>query len=112
MLAFFLPLSLYGSMKLVAITKTMSENLVTLLLEQYRRIYHRITVRGSRVSGIAAMTTKGILAYILTTDTVNGDHFLNFLAADLIPQMTAFDGSDVPLIIIMHITAVCTILKK
>jgi len=32
---------------------------------------------------------------------VNGDHFLNFLAADLIPQMTAFDGSDIPSIIIM-----------
>jgi len=63
--------------------------------------YHRITVRGSRLSGIAAITTNGILAYTLTTDIVNGEHFLNFLAADLIPQMTSFDGSDAPSVIIM-----------
>ena len=47
------------------------------------------------------MTTKNMLAYGLTTKTVNAIHFLEFLAASLIPQMKSFDGSDGPSVIIM-----------
>ena len=56
-------------------------------------VYHRWLVRGQRISAIAAICCDGLVAYDLTTGTVNGEQFLEFVQGSLIPQMAAFDGS-------------------
>lgn len=42
-------------------------------------IYHRLLARGWRVSAIAAICYDGLEAYELTTGTVNGEQFLEFI---------------------------------
>ena len=64
-------------------------------------VYHSLLVRGTRVSVITAMSVDGIVAYDLTTDTVNGEKFLDFLRATLIPEMMPHDGSNSMSILIM-----------
>ena len=64
-------------------------------------VYHRLLVRGKRVSAITAMSVDGMVVYDLTTDTINGEKFLDFLRATLIPEMMPYDGSNPKSIIIM-----------
>ena len=64
-------------------------------------IYQRFLVRGTRVSAIAAISTEGLVALDLTTQTVNSEFFYDFVRGSLIPQMTTFDGSSSTSIVIM-----------
>ena len=53
------------------------------------------------MNAIAAMSSTGITALDLTTDTANGDKFFDFLRASLIPYMMAFNGINPQSIVIM-----------
>ena len=55
--------------------------------------YHRFLSRGKRVSAIAAISSDGYVAADLTTGSVNGENFLEFVHGTLIPEMEPFDGS-------------------
>ena len=55
-------------------------------------IYHRWLVRGQRISAIAEICCDGLVTYELTTGTVNGELFLQFVQGSLIPEMAPFDG--------------------
>lgn len=55
-------------------------------------IYHRLLVRGSRVSSIAAMCSEGVVDYELTDSTVNAGKFYDFVRGQLIPNMQPFPG--------------------
>ena len=55
--------------------------------------YHRFLARGKRVSAIAAISYDGCIGADLTTGSVNGDKFLEFVHGTLIPEMEPFDGS-------------------
>ena len=50
-------------------------------------------MRGKRVSAIAAISSDGLVAVELTTDSVNAEKFLDFVRGSLIPEMEPFDGS-------------------
>ena len=52
-----------------------------------RAVSRHLLVRGRRISVIAAMSSKGILDIELTTGTVNGEIFCDFVRGTLIPQM-------------------------
>ena len=54
--------------------------------------YHRLLSRGRRVNAIAAMASSGVLALELTTSTVNGQIFFDFVRGSLIPNMMPYDG--------------------
>ena len=54
--------------------------------------YHRLLSRGRRVNAIAAMASSGVLALELTTSTVNGEIFFDFVRGSLIPNMMPYDG--------------------
>ncbi len=55
-------------------------------------VYHRFLVRGKRMSAIAAICTEGLVDVELTTGSVDGDKFLDFVRGSLIPSMHPFDG--------------------
>ena len=63
--------------------------------------YYRFHAHGRRVSSVAAMSVDGVLAYELTYNTVNGEFFLDFLRASLVPEMMTYNGSNPKCIIIM-----------
>ncbi len=50
-------------------------------------VCHRFLVRGVRISAIAAICSEGLIDVELTTGTVNGDKFLDFVKGTLIPNM-------------------------
>ena len=54
--------------------------------------YHRLLSRGKRVNAIAAMASTGVLALELTTSTVTGETFFDFVRGSLIPNMLPYDG--------------------
>lgn len=56
-------------------------------------VYHRFMVRGKRISAIAAICSEGLLGVELTTGSVNGDAFIDFVRGTLIPNMNPFDGT-------------------
>ena len=56
-------------------------------------VYHRLLVRGKRISAIAAISSNGLLGVELTTSSVNADKFADFVRGTLIPNMQPFDGS-------------------
>ena len=64
-------------------------------------VYNRLLVRGKRVSAITAMTVDGVLAYDLTTSTVNGEKFLDFLRGTLVPEKMSYNGSNPKSILIL-----------
>ena len=80
--------------------------------------YHRLLTRGKRINAIAAMSSTGIIALDLTTDTVNGDKFFDFLRASLIPNMMSFNGTNPQSIVIMdncsvhHVEEVTELLRQ
>ena len=70
-------------------------------LRGMRAEYHRMLVRGQRVNAVAALSSNGIVALDLTTDTVNGDTFFDFLRGSLIQNMMPFNGTNPQSIIVM-----------
>lgn len=64
-------------------------------------IYHRLLVRGQRVSAIAAISTDGLLDVELTTGSVNADKFEDFVRGSVIPNMHPFDGTSTKSIAIL-----------
>ena len=64
-------------------------------------VYHRQLIRGRRISAIAAISTSGVLDYELTTDSVNGEKFLDFVRGSLIPNMNPFDGTSSKSIVVL-----------
>ena len=56
-------------------------------------VYHRFLMRGKRISAIAAICSEGLLGVELTTGSVDGDKFVDFVRGTLIPNMNAFDGT-------------------
>ena len=75
-------------------------------------------LRGKRVNAITATCLTGIIALDLTTDTVNGDKFFDFLRASLISNMMAFNGMNPRSIVIMdncsvhHVQEVTELLRQ
>ena len=56
-------------------------------------VYHRMLIRGRRVSAITAISNDGLVGVELTHGSVNGDIFADFVRGTLIPEMQSFDGS-------------------
>ena len=63
--------------------------------------YHRILVRGQRISAIAAISSDGLVAVDLKNGSVDSEFMYDFIRGTLIPQMHSFDGSNPKSIIIM-----------
>ena len=62
----------------------------------------KLLVRGKRISAIAAMSwSEGILDVDLTSGSVNGDTFYDFVCGTLIPNMHPFDGLSRNSIVVM-----------
>ena len=53
---------------------------------------HTLLVRGERVSGIAMISTSGLLDVSVVKGTVDGDKFYDFVLKHLLPQLMPFDG--------------------
>ena len=70
-------------------------------LQSERAVSQTFTVRGQRVSSIAAICTEGILALESTINSVNGETFFDFAHGTLIPELLPFDGSNPKSIVIM-----------
>ena len=66
-----------------------------------RAVCQRLLARGNRVSAIAAMCWNGILDVDLTTESVNGDAFYDFVCGTLIPNMHPYDGQSPNSVIVM-----------
>ena len=87
-------------------------------LRGMRAEYQRLLTRSKRVNAIAAMSCTGIVALELTTDTVNGDKFFDFLRASLIPNMMPFNGTNPHSVLVMdncsvhHVEEVKELLKQ
>lgn len=78
------------------------------LLRQYgyslrgeRAVCPRMLVRGKRVSTIAAMSLTEIVGLEITTETVNGDNFCDFVKGTLIPNMHPYDGCNPRSVVVM-----------
>ena len=67
---------------------------------------------------MAAMSTSGIIATNMTSSTVSGDTFFDFLSGTLIPNMLPFDGLNERSVLVLdncsvhHIEAVATLLQQ
>ena len=62
----------------------------------------RLLVQGTRISAVAAMCwDKGILDVEMTTNSVNGEMFCDFVRGTLIPNMLHFDGVNSTSIVVM-----------
>jgi len=57
-------------------------------------VYHRLLVRGKRISAIAAICSEGLVDYELHSGTINGHTFADFVRGNLIPNMQPFDGTN------------------
>ena len=58
-----------------------------------RAEYHRLLIRGQRISAVGAIASDGLTAVELKTGTVNADVFIDFARGTLIPTMQPFDGT-------------------
>ena len=54
--------------------------------------YHRFLAYGKRVSAIAAISSDSLVGVAVSTGSVNGSAFLDFVRGTLIPEMKPFDG--------------------
>ena len=61
----------------------------------------RTLVRGRRISAIAAICCDGLVGVELTTGSVDGNKFVDFVRGTLIPNMRPFDGINERSIVIM-----------
>ena len=67
-----------------------------------RAVCQKLLVRGKRVSAIAAMSwNEGILDVDLTSESVNGDAFYDFVCGTLIPNMHPYDGQSPNSVVVM-----------
>ena len=86
-------------------------------LRGFPPVCHRLLARGKRISAIAAICSEGILGVELTTGTVDGDKFVDFIRGTLIPNMHAYDGTSSKSVVVMdncaihHIPEVLELLK-
>ena len=60
-----------------------------------------LLVRGKRYSAIAAMSLDGIVDVHITSESVNGDTFYEFIERNLLPQMLPFDGINGRSVVVM-----------
>ena len=74
------------------------------MLSKKKLQFTTVGLSGGRDYAIAAICCDGLVAYELTSGTVNGDKFLEF---GLIPQMAPFDGSSDKSIIVL-LNSSCT----
>lgn len=87
-------------------------------LRGMRPVSHRIISRGQRFNVIAAISSTGMMADDMTTNTVTGDAFFDFLRGTLIPEMLPFNGQNERSILVMdnctvhHVRPVTTLLKQ
>lgn len=81
-------------------------------------VYHRLMVRGKRISAIAAICSDGLLGVDLTCGSVNGGVFVDFVRGTLIPSMNSFDGANSRSIVVLdncsihHIPEVFTLFQE
>ena len=57
-----------------------------------RAITEKPLVRGKRHSAIAAMCMDGVIDVQITTESVNGETFCDFLEYRLLPQLLPYNG--------------------
>ena len=57
-------------------------------------VSHRLHTRGQRINAIAAISSTGLVASELTTNTVDREIFYDFIRGTLIPQMMTFNESN------------------
>lgn len=72
----------------------------------YPPINHRFLARRKRVSAIAAISCDGLLGVELTTGSVDGGKFIDFVRGTLIPNMHPFDGMSSNSIVVMDNCAI------
>ena len=66
----------------------------------------RLMVRGRRVSAFAALSCQGIMDVSITSQSVDGDKFCDFIRGSLIPNMMPFDGTNPASIVVMDNCAI------
>ena len=82
-----------------------------------KAVCRRLLVRGRRISAIAALTCQGILDVAITTQTIDGEKFCDFIRGCLIPNMLPFNGTNQSSVVIMdncsihHVQAVSEMLS-
>ena len=64
-------------------------------------VQHGILHKGGRISAIAAIASTGVVAVDMTTGSVNGEVFFDFVRTLLIPQMLPFDGENARSIVVL-----------
>ena len=75
-------------------------------LRGFPPVYHRFLARGKRVSAVAAICSDGLIGVELTTGSVDGDKFVDFLRGTLIPNMHPFDGTSSKSIVVLDNCAI------
>ena len=63
-------------------------------LRGLRPVCHHLRVSGRRVSAIPVLTTRGIEDVFVTTNSVNGDVFEQFIVERVLPIILPFNGSN------------------
>ena len=61
----------------------------------------KLILRGERLSSIAIMSTTGVLDCKITTGTVDGDVFYDFVESCVLPHLMPFDGVNPHSIVVM-----------
>ena len=62
---------------------------------------YKLVCHGQRLSAIPVVTTRGIEDVFITTKSVNGDLFLQFVEQCLVPVLQPFNGSNPRSVVIM-----------
>ena len=79
-------------------------------------VYHRLLVRGIRMSTIAAIGCEGLVTFEMITGTTNGETFFDFIRGSVIPRMQPFPAPSSVLVLddcsIHHIQEVKDILVQ
>ena len=64
-------------------------------------VSHQLRVGGKHISAIPILSTEGIEDVYTTTDSVNGDKFLDFICQCLLPIIQPFDGKNPRSVVLM-----------
>ena len=64
-----------------------------------RAVCHQLTVRGQRMSSIAAISVEGVIDVYHTTSTCTGETFYDFVRGSIIPNMQPYPNPTSVLII-------------
>ena len=65
-------------------------------------VSHQLRVGGKCISAIPILSTEGIEDVYTTTDSVNGDKFLDFICQCLLPIIQLFDGKNPRSVVLMN----------